>query len=63
MLFEKRFNENRSYQLCSLEKFTHMFAQYKLKNKARRQVLRAKKMQKNDKLYENEEKLYEAGGF
>ena len=41
----------------------HTFAQYKLKNKARRQILRAKKMKNNDKLYENEEKLYEAGGF
>ena len=41
------------------------YAEYKenIKNKARRQILRAKKMKKNDHLVESEEKLYEAGGF
>ena len=33
------------------------------KNKLRRQILRAKKMSKNDKLLEKEDHLYVPGGF
>ena len=41
------------------------FSEYQIdkKNKVRRQFLRAKKLKKSDKILENEDKLYEAGGF